>query len=74
VEHPILLKATEDKIVASTGLDFLTPIAINVVSEAEYWEKNVCTFRLRGTLPLCTLLEVPDLKDCFNTAKVVHEK
>lgn len=54
----------------STGLDFLSPVNLEVVSELDFWNKQVTTFRLQGQLLLTSLLEIPDLKNGFTSAKV----
>jgi len=70
VDNAVLLKASGDGVVASAGLDYLSPVAINVVPEAIFWEKCVCTFRLHGSILSAMKLEFPDLQDCYALSKV----
>jgi hypothetical protein len=71
VEHAFLLKVfTDEKIGCSTGLDFLTSIPMNTISELDFWNKQVTTFRLQGQQLVTSLLEIPDLNSCFAFARV----
>lgn len=70
INNAFLLKVCDGKISATTGLDYLVPLHLNVLSPEQFWEKSVCTFRIRGKFLLNSILEFPELKDCFEEAKV----
>jgi hypothetical protein len=70
LESPVLFKVVDGKVTASTGLDFLTTIHLNVVPAETFWEKNVVTFHVRGKFLLSSLLELPELNECFAIARV----
>lgn len=69
-DEPFLLKISDGKITATTGLDYLTPLHLNVVDPSQFWEKTVCTFRIQGRFLLDSILEFPELVECFDSARV----
>ena len=70
VSDSILLKVIDGKVSASSGLDYLTNLHLNVVSTGEFWSDLVCTFRIKGKILLAAVLEKPELENCFARAKV----
>ena len=72
--HPVLFKVLDGKVTASSGLDFLTTVHLNVVSADVFWEKNVCTFHVKGKFLLTSILEIPELSECFAVARVSSTK
>jgi len=74
VNDAFILKVRDGKISATTGLDYSIPLHLNVVTPNQFWEKTVCTFRIQGKFLISTLLEFPELKDCFEKAKVSTQR
>lgn len=72
LDYPVLFKVVDGKITASTGLDYLQVLHLNVLTPESFWEKSVCTFRIRGDFLLASLLELPELENCLRNAKVSY--
>lgn len=70
IDDAFLLKISDGKVSATTGLDYLTPLHLNVLAPDQFWGKTVCTFRIQGTFLLNSVLEFPELLECFTDAKV----
>lgn len=72
-EDPVIVNVVDGKVSASTGLDFLTNVHVNVMDSEVFWKTHVRTFHVQGNFLLYSQLEVPDLKECFAQTKVTAE-